>query len=151
VTGRWSGGALTLAATASIVVAGAGPATAGPTITSEPFHLTQPEDMCFGQEVPVTYDGEFLTTELTTRSGQAGSWTRFVGRLSWQQEGVSFTARATTGFAAPPGGRTSTFYFVAVGRGTDGTRVHVLEVVHARLSAEGDADVLVDIERVDCH
>lgn len=135
---------------ATLVVGAPQAAAAGPVTAIEPLQLTQPEVMCHGEEVPVTYEGETRTTELVDRSGRTASWFRFRAALSWVQGGVHYIAQATGGFATAPGGRTSLYYFLAAGSGDDGSRVHVVEVVHARQPGDAEAEVIFEVERVTC-
>ena len=125
-------------------------AAAGPVTTAEPLHLTQTEVMCDGEEVPVTYAGETRTTELVDRSGRTASWFRFRATLSWVQGGVHYTARATGGFATAPGVRVSLYYFLAADAGDDGSRIRIVEVVHARQSGDAEPEVVFEVDQVTC-
>ena len=137
---------------AALAVAGpVGPAAAaGPVTTVQALRLTQTEVMCGGAEVPVTFTGEMRTTELVDGAGRTAGWSRFHAELSWAQDEVQYTARATGGFATGPGQRVSRYHVHAAGSGSDGSRVHVMEVVVARATSAGDLEVLFEVERVTC-
>ncbi len=146
-----TGGTVAVVAAAGALVLAAVPAAAaGPVVVTEALELTQTERMCGGEEVPVRYAGEIRTTSLDTGSGAAGWSSRFRADLSWEQQGRTYEARMTGQFAVQPGGRTSTYRFVANGRDSSGGRVHLLEVVHARWAEDEVPEVLVEVERISC-
>jgi hypothetical protein len=151
VTGYRSRAAVAALLTGAVLAVSAPQAAAaGPVTTIEPLHLTQPEVMCDGEEVLVTYEGETRTTELVDRSGRTASWFRFRAAISWDQDGVHYTAQATGGFATAEGGGTSLYYFIATGAGGDGSRVRIVEVVHGRQSGDAEPEVVFQVERVTC-
>lgn len=134
-------------AAAVVVTGSAAPAAADAPVQRETsaWTVTQDESVCGGAVVPVTFDGT-----MTMRSVRSGSWLRVHTDLSWYQDGVRFTGRATGGFSEPPSGRTTTYRIHGSAVGDDGVKVHIAEVVHA-VRSNGALQVRVEFERVRCH
>lgn len=137
-----------LASLACVVATGLGPSPAvagGPVERgTTAWSAVEEQVVCGGAVALVVYDGTITTTAL-----DEAVWVRARTALRWEQDGSVYAGRATAAFLLPPSGRASTYRFQGTAVGTDGTRVHVHEVVHAVWS-DGVPELRVELERVDC-